>query len=386
MPAVEEVWHAWAAALAELCPGVRATRRRGWLLLALGIALAGSCAVGRAAAALPGRPASTERRLRRWLANAAVEPAALWGPVLAGLLARWAGREVTLVFDPTPYRGSHTLLVVGVVWGERALPVAWAAVPQQERWPEALAPALGRLLGRVAAALPTGAGPVTVLLDRGLQGAAVVDAVAARGWHPVLRLRAGAGEAARVRLADGAERRLAAHVAAVAPAAGAFWAGPARLCKGAGWRAGCLTVWGEAGQAEPLVLCSTRPGGLARAREYGRRMAAEAACQDLTARGLGLEGGRLRSAAAPERLLLGAVLALWLLRLLRLLGQRAVRHGWPVGTRTAATWRRRLARPARPRPRPAPLPLGPRLRRPSPPLAALTKLSCCEREVGETGD
>ena len=42
-------------------------------------------------------------------------------------------------------------------------------------------------------------------------------------------------------------------------------------------------------------------------------------------------GGRAGTAAA------GVVLALWLLRLL---GQRAVRHGWPVGTRTAATWRR----------------------------------------------
>ena len=58
MSAAEALWHAWEAALAELCPGVRATRRRGWLLLALGIALAGSCAVGRAAGARPGRPAS----------------------------------------------------------------------------------------------------------------------------------------------------------------------------------------------------------------------------------------------------------------------------------------------------------------------------------------
>ena len=77
MSAVDEVWHVWEAALAELCPGVRATRRRNWLRLALGIVLAGSCAVGRAAGALPGEPASGERRLRRWLANAAVEPAAL---------------------------------------------------------------------------------------------------------------------------------------------------------------------------------------------------------------------------------------------------------------------------------------------------------------------
>ena len=337
MPAVEEVWHAWAAALAELCPGVRATRRRGWLLLALGIALAGSCAVGRAAAALPGRPASTERRLRRWLANAAVEPAALWGPVLAGLLARWAGREVTLVFDPTPYRGSHTLLVVGVVWGERALPVAWAAVPQQERWPEALAPALGRLLGRVAAALPTGAGPVTVLPGRGLAGPAVLDAVAARGWHPVLRLRVGGGEAARVRLPAGAERALAGLARERVPGPGRHWAGEAALFKGAGWRDGWLTVWWGRGHAEPLVLFSTRPGGPARVREYRRRVLVEATYQDLKARGLGLEDGRLRTEPPLERLLLALVLAYWLDWVL---GARAVRRGAAPGERPrAARWR-----------------------------------------------
>ena len=340
MSAEARLVHVWEEELADLAEGVRVTRVRAWLRLAVGIGESRSCALGRVAEALPGRADSGERRLRRFVANAGVEPAARWGPVLPGLLARWAGRPVTLVFDPAPCRERFTLLVVGVVWGRG--PCRWRGRRCRSRrgggsgWGRCWGAAGGGGAGHGTA----GAGPVTVLLDRGLQGAAMIDAVAARGWHPVLRLRAGAGEAARVRLADGAERRLAAHVAAVAPAAGAFWAGPARLCKGAGWRAGCLTVWGEAGQAEPLVLCSTRPGGLARAREYGRRMAAEAACQDLTARGLGLEGGRLRSAAAPERLLLGAVLALWLLRLLRLLGQRAVRHGWPVGTRTAATWRR----------------------------------------------
>lgn len=315
MPAVEEVLHVWEAALAALCPGVRATRRRNWLRLALGIVLAGSCAVGRAAGELPGEAASGERRLRRWLANATVDPAACWGPVLGGLLARWAGREVTLVFDPTPYRERFTLLVVSVVWGERALPAAWAAVPQQAEWDERMAPVLGRLLGRVAAALPAGprpAGPVTVLLDRGLVGAELVDAVLAQGWHPVLRLRTGPGEAARLRRPGRAEEDLAAHVRAVA-APGRCWVGEAALFKGAGWRAGWLTVWWGPGQQEPLALFSTRPGGMARVAEYRQRVRVEATYQDLKSRGLGLEDGRIRTAPPLERLLLALVLGCWLL-------------------------------------------------------------------------
>ena len=71
-----------------MSPGVRATRRRGWLLLALGIGESRSCALGRVAEALPGRADSAERRLRRFVANAGVEPAALWGRCCRGC---WRG-------------------------------------------------------------------------------------------------------------------------------------------------------------------------------------------------------------------------------------------------------------------------------------------------------
>ena len=315
-------------------------------------------------------------RLRRWLANAAVEPAALWGPVLPGLLARWAGREVVLVFDPTPCRGSHSLLVVSVVWGERALPAAWAVQPQREKWDEAMGPVLGRRLGRVAAALPTGAagsppaGPVTVLLDRGLQGAEMVDAVLAHGWHPVLRLKTEAGEAARLRRPGPPEEGLAAHVRAVARE-GRCWAGEAALFKAAGWREGWLTVWWGPGQKEPLALFSTRPGGMARVAEERRRVRVEATCQDLKGRGLGLEDGRLRTAAPLERLLLAVLLASWLEWVL---GMRAVRQGrargarprtarWRIGLRTLRAALAGLAPPWATLPFPLrPGPAGPRLR------------------------
>ena len=143
MSAEARLVHVWEEELADLAEGVRVTRVRAWLRLAVGIGESRSCALGRVAEALPGRADSGERRLRRFVANAGVEPAARWGPVLPGLLARWAGRPVTLVFDPAPCRERFTRLVVGVVGGARALPVAWAAVPQQARWGERLGPVLG---------------------------------------------------------------------------------------------------------------------------------------------------------------------------------------------------------------------------------------------------
>lgn len=320
MPTRHALWHEWEGRLRALVPGVRATRARGLALLALGVLLARTVALPRVAAALPAaaRHPSTERRLRRWLANRAVDPAALWAALLPALLAEAAG-EVVLVFDPTPFRGRFTLLALGLVRGKRALPVAWRAVPQQERWPAPLAAELTAMFAAVAAALPAGC-TVTVLADRGLVGPGLVDACRAVGWHLVLRLRAGPGEQTRARLADGGERRVAELVCRP----GQRWCAAAAVFKEAGWRDGWLTVWWAAGAAEPWVLFSTRPGGGDRVREYRRRVRAEATYQDLKGRGFGLEGSRLAAADRLERLLVALALAFWWGHGL---GRRAVRSG-----------------------------------------------------------
>ena len=331
MPAREGLLHEWEGRLLALLPGVRATRARGLAALALGVLLAGSVSLPRVAAALglAVAHASTEKRLRRWLGNAEVDSAALWAPLLPALLAGLAGGEATLVFDPTPFRGRFTLLVLGLVRGKRTLPVAWRVVPQQEPWPAPLAAVLGPLFAAVAAALPPGVA-VTVLADRGLVGPGLVDACQAVGWHLVLRLRAGGGEATKVRLADGAERRLAE----LPTAPGQRWCGVAAIFKEADWRAGWVTVRWDRAAAEPWVLFSTRPGGAARVREYRRRTRAEATYQDLKGRGFGLEESRLVAADRLDRLLVALALAFWWGHGL---GRRAVRSGL----------RRRFDRPGR---------------------------------------
>ena len=96
--------HDWTAQVVRLLPGERVTRCRVLALFALGVGWAGTVRVNRVAAALPlgVRVLSTERRLRRFLANPAVSVEAVWRPLLPTLLRRWAGAEATLVFDPTP--------------------------------------------------------------------------------------------------------------------------------------------------------------------------------------------------------------------------------------------------------------------------------------------
>jgi hypothetical protein len=301
--------HDWIRHVQGLLPTVHAARTTTLATLTLGILWSGRVSLLAVAAALPlpARQVSTERRFRRFLANPKVTVATLWPPLLTALLAGLGGgEEAYFVFDPTPYRDCATVLCLGLVWHGRVLPVAWRVVPQQEAWPEPLAPLLAAMLREVAAALPPGVQP-TLLADRGLVGPGLIDATRCAGWHLVLRLRAGSGEATLVRLADGPVQRLAT----LPTHPGQRWTGPVALFKEAGWRTGYLTVHWAKGADEPWVLFSDRPGGADRVREYRRRHSVEATYEDLKRRGFDLERSKLTALERIDRLLVVVHLALW---------------------------------------------------------------------------
>jgi hypothetical protein len=311
--------HAWMRQVDALLPAVRVTRCRMLALFALGMIWAETVRVHRVAAALPlpARVPSTERRLRRFLANPAVSVETLWQPLLPYLLGRWAGQEVVLVFDPTPHRGDWTVLWVGIVVHRRVLPLSWRLVPQQESWPERLETLLPALLVPIAAALPPGC-QVTLLGDRGVAGPTLIDAAQALGWDVLMRLNVGPTQAHRLRVLapdaapSGTEWRLWDWVETV----GAGWSGAVQIFKGDGWRTGYLTVHRRAGMRECWILFSTRPGGPARVREYARRSRVEATFGDGKRRGWGLEQSRVTDALHLDRLLLVWHLALWWLHAL----------------------------------------------------------------------
>lgn len=318
--------HEWTAQVRALLPQARVTRVRGLALLSLGMVLAGTVRITQVAAALPlaVRVPSTERRLRRFLDNDAVSQQTLWWPLLPQLLARWAGREITLVFDPTPYRGDFTVLWVGIVIHRRVLPLTWSIVPQQTAWPDTLAPLLAALLAPIAAALPPGC-PVTLVGDCGLSGPSFLDTTRELGWDVLLRVNVSAGQAHRLRLLDaagqpGEEQGLWDVVGSVPSGRHR----PAQICKGSGWREGFLTICQRPGFSERWVLFSSRPGGAARVREYARRARIEATFADGKGRGWGLEQGRMTNPARLDRLLLAWHLTLgWL----HALGRTVIKSG-----------------------------------------------------------
>lgn len=299
--------HAWTRQMQALLPAARVTRVRTLAMLTLGLLWASHVALPRIAATVPlaARDPSTERRLRRWLANPAVTLATLWQPLVPLLLAGVAGPEVVVAFDLTPHGKRFTLLSLGLVCHKRVLPLGWRVMPQQTAWSDPLPDLLRAMAAPVQAALPADCA-VTVVADRGLVGHKFVDACQGLGWHVALRLKTGGGEATLCRVADGEERK----VTTLPTRPGQRWHAPAAIFKDAGWRHGFLTIRWDRDAAEPLVLFSTRPGGPDRVREYRRRMLAEASFQDWKTRGWQLERSQL-AADRLERLLMALALAFW---------------------------------------------------------------------------
>ena len=321
------VLHAWIRHVEAVLPAVRVTRVRVLALFSLGMIWAETVRVHRVAAALPlgVRIPSTERRLRRFLANPVVSVETVWRPLLPHLLGRWAGQEVTLVFDPTPHRADWTVLWVGIVVHRRVLPLSWSIVPQQASWPQTLETLLPALLAPIAAALPADC-TVTLLGDRGVAGPTLIDAAHAQGWNVLVRLNVGPTQEhrRRVRTSDDPGQETEWRLWDWVETVGAGWCGPVQIFKASGWRDGALTIHRRAGMAEWWILFSTRPGGRDRVREYARRSRVEATFGDSNRRGWGLEQSRVLDPVHLDRLLLVWHLALWWLHAL---GRQVIRRG-----------------------------------------------------------
>lgn len=313
--------HDWTAQMTALLPDARVTQVRPLALFVLGMVWAGRVGLRAVAAALPlpVAAASREQRLRRWLGNERVAVAALWRGLLPHLLASRHGQDLLLVLDPTPHNGDATVLGLGLVCRRRTLPVAWRVVPQQTRWPRPQVAYLREMFAEVAAALPPGC-TVTVVGDRALPSAAVIDACRAVGWQALFRLSASERQGCLVRVGGAAP----VPIWALVTGPGQRWSGDVAVFKAAGWRALHLTIRWDRGQAEPWLLLSTRPGGAGRVREYRRRAHAEATYADCKRRGWDIEASRVAALDRLERLLVALHLALWWCTQL---GLRAIRRG-----------------------------------------------------------
>jgi hypothetical protein len=191
----------WTNRVATAFPDLSPATSRVLATWSYGLVLAHACglsAVALALAAVLGQAVNTVRqRLREFYQPAdakagrgrtELEPAVCCGPLVRWITRGWADKRVALALDATNLADRFHVLTVAVVYRGCSIPVAWAVLSAGVKDP--WNPHWVRLLDRVSLALGEG-WTVLVLSDRGLESAELFRAIATRGWHPLMRVKAG---------------------------------------------------------------------------------------------------------------------------------------------------------------------------------------------------
>jgi len=95
------------------------------------LAVSSDCHLTTLALSMPigGRRENLIQRLRRFLKNPQLSWQRSYGPLVGHLFAHWQGREVALVMDRTDLGQRWTILVLGVAYRKRLLPLIWRVLP-----------------------------------------------------------------------------------------------------------------------------------------------------------------------------------------------------------------------------------------------------------------
>lgn len=232
-----------------------------------------SSQVRKIAGAAGGRAESQRRRLQRFI-HQTQSLDTFFGEWTGSVVSTLKQRQIVLVVDETKLKAAFGVMVVGVVYEGRCIPLAWrvyrannaAAYPEEGQTQMII-----RLLKCVEAGLPTGI-HVRVLADRGLgTSPLLMRAIMALGWTFLFRVT----KKSKLILATGEEVAFAQQVTAPGQtykASGIVFKKRARI------PAHVRVLWGERAQDRwALVTNDPTLSGW----EYAQRMWIEEAFRDL---------------------------------------------------------------------------------------------------------
>jgi len=300
-------------------PEARITRVRNLALLVTGLCLSMGIHLSQIASEwpLPGKEPSLVNRLRRFLSNSAVDVSAWYRPIARRLIASLAGQCLRLVVDVTKVGFNHRLMVIGLAYRKRTLPLRWS-VHQGAQGHTTVEEQLA-LFQSVAGLIPPDA-EVWVLGDTEFQHVPLLRWFCKRGWHFVIRqqgrikvYRAGHGwqKINSLALQEGQTRHIGWVRLTERHNAGWFW----------------LILHWEMGEDEPWYLISDQAGERHLLRMYGVRMWIEEMYGDLKGHGFDLEATHLRDADRLSRLVLGVCITfVWFITLGTWVVKRGFRH------------------------------------------------------------
>jgi hypothetical protein len=312
----------WDAELTTRFPDFPAPVVAVLALYSFGLVLAHACGLSAVALFLAGHLGAARdalrKRLREFYLDARdksgskrgqkrkdFDPALAFAPLLRWVLSLWDGRYLPLAIDVTNLGERFHVLAVSVVVRGLAIPVAWKVLPGGVKDP--WHPHWCALLAALKPAVPEG-WTVAVASDRGLESPALFAAIAALGWHPLMRVKKGGS----FRPAGWGHfypmQRLAGRVGVSFGASGLAYGGTKLRCT-------LLARW-EVGYAEPWLVLTDLPPEAASAVWYSLRTWIEQGFKVIKGGGWEWDRTRMEDPSRVQRLwLVLAVATLWVVAL-----------------------------------------------------------------------
>ena len=243
-------------------------------------------------------------RLQRWLKNTNATWETYMLPMAREVLQALAHEPLVLVIDGTTVGRRCMALMISVVYGRRALPLAWVVQRRSKgHFPEAMHCAL---LAQVVPLIPSDA-TVYILGDGEFDGIDWLAAIEAQGWHYVCRT-------SPALLMTAFDYRLPIGEVPLAP-------GQAWYCPDARFTAreyGPLMIIGcwEEGEQAPIYLVSNLSSPEDAVALYEKRALIETLFSDQKERGFHIHASHLNRPERLARLLIATALAyIWVVYL-----------------------------------------------------------------------
>jgi hypothetical protein len=311
---INQLYRSLRDLLVQLRPNERQTRIRNFSWLLVGLFLSRSVHLSKIANKIPTTKAtlpSAVRRLSRLLDNAAIHVREWYEPLARRLLecqAQSLGGEVRLIVDGTKVGFKHRLLMVGLAYRKRAIPIAWSWVRSEKGHSSAYKQRA--LLGYVRHLMPNGAARVSVVGDSEFGAIKVIEQLEEWGWYYVVRQKSSYLVCSPKQQPHQEWRPLGELIERRGER---VWLQDALLSRLHAHQTNLLLYW-ERGEKEPWLLATNLLECAKALSCYRRRMWIEEMFADFKGHGFDLESTQLRHFGRLSRLTLAvAMLYVWLM-------------------------------------------------------------------------
>lgn len=300
---ITNLYENWSKRVQEYWSEKRVTQQRNMIWLLIGIIQGRSVELSEIASHIPSQAklTSVTRRIERFLDNAKIRVREWYEPVIRPIIehiGKTTG-EIRLIIDGSKVGNGHQLLMVGIAYRRRAIPVAWTWM--RCRKGHSSTGKQQALLSYVRSLLPADV-PVILVGDSEFGIIAVMQLLEKWGWHYVLRQKG----THLIETDDEKESWIPFQNLLSLPGQ-RCWLERIPLTAKFAHPTNILAYWAKT-EPVPWLLATNLPTYSAAIKAYRRRMWIEELFGDLKEKGFDLEATRLQHFLRLSRLTLAVVL------------------------------------------------------------------------------